>query len=683
LPIAPALASAGLPPNPANASLLLPDALSAPRETLLPAAHAQAASAQSAAVADAPEQEFTRQGQPETALPLIPTQTRPREARPPRTGALQAVSRFLKRLRPGSALEDDLALSAAYDGAMKELDPDAASRCVNDARMQRALSSDVRAVAPVLAKAYALEDLAELIESVKSPGRLREALLLRLRQGRSESLFRRKGQAASLKDLGFDDEQTLLDWVRRYRPGLEMRVRRAALSWETLSPDLREWLRGKHGDDVPESWTKRPLAERDLADAAMEGFSEFQKLPPPRDAVSWRAFLRRGWDIAKIIDPSLRFDLGKQMQKAEAILRARSELERLAATGEVAAREILLGLDKVEESDLAAQLEFLGHALLEWPELALKERVERAIHEQRASREEESLSSVNGLPFGVRLALAGELLRARLSWSVRVLLGELPLERLGSSLAQYSSATGKIAFNRNEIEAWLKVSAKTRRDFLQDASTQRALARDMAAVVVHEFTHLEQNRWRTRRALLDEYVWEDEIEALAEEYFFSLRQRNAAPREGDGSDAGMKLFSGGWDSAFSGSYDRLKKKSRGVYSHVSSLHALLASRLALAAEMDENIGVYFVGRDPWTRIKRMCSDFALRCHAHLANWNLRWTLLSYGDYPPHGSLREFLRDSALGRDYILDWAQRMREWDRNTDARLRRGFNLLRNPPPA
>ncbi|MFA6030378.1 MAG: hypothetical protein WC969_11030 [Elusimicrobiota bacterium] len=556
-----------------------------------------------------------------------------------------------KKLRSGTLFEDDARAAAlGYKQELANLDPDAAERCVRDPRMRRLLSSDPGAAAATLAKAYALSDLAELVDEMSKPGRLHEALGLRLQ---------REG---SLEGLGLDDEASLLAWVRRYRPQRERRVRAAVLAWDTLSPEQQESL-----GPGEESWALRQLKDRDLFRWSERESERLQSTPVPEDAHGWRVFMHAFKEAFRGLAPQKRWILWEHMNRSRPVVLARVELRRLLSRGEDArAREALEGLDRLGWETPAVQLEYLQALSDAGKSPAFSRRLVKAIERERPSREGEGFGGREELPFGVLKALDKELQGTR-HGRVRSPLGGVRLAELDGALADYSEATGLIRFDRKSVESWLRVHGFDARALDENPGVQRALARWLASSFVHEGTHHEQVRRTDARALVRLYSQEEEIEAMATESLFALEKA-----EGKGYPEEAMELSEPLVRMLRAGFGELVSQVRMAYSGVPSLRSVLAVRLAHVARLSAQIEWELAGRGVFAALKRALMRFLLGFQFIVVDQDFKidWICAFSPDYKP-------LRTNALMRDYTVDWALETIRMEEESRARILEGVRRL------
>ncbi|MFA6092364.1 MAG: hypothetical protein WCU88_07745 [Elusimicrobiota bacterium] len=569
---------------------------------------------------------------------------------------LGVMAQALKRWAPGSDEDDARAAARAYDDAMKDLDPAAAERCVRDPRMMRLLSSRPGAAAGTLSKAYALSDLAGLIEGVNRPGRLHEGLLLRLQKH------------ASLDGLGLDKEEALLSWVRKYLPRREERVRKAIFSWDTLDSSQKDWL-GKERHQAADSWGDKPLSDRDLRFWAQQELSAWAAVP--LEMRDWPTFRRKMRSISTGLSPDDRFSFFDHLDNAEAVFRARLELGKLLKKEENAvAREALNGLDRIFLKNASLQLDFLGKFLTEHPELAFTQRLKDKINHERPSRPEEEFPFFEtDLPRGVLKYLSRELLGTRLGRSVWSPFVDVSIGDLRGAFADYNAGDKEIRFSKGVIEAGLRVHGKQIRDLQEVPAVQQALARSLAVAFAHEGTHNNQNLWLKHRALLNVYSQEDEIEAMAVQAFFD--------KERTGKDSspttGKSFVSTGWEQSMAAGLGEFKRHVRMSYSGLLPLRAILASKLAVISRMENLIDQSLSGQGFWAWLKRALMKFIMSFHAHTLGFDFE-TLVDRAESRDMNQLNLFssLQEAALVRDYTVYWVMEMSRWQQEMNKRLLR-----------
>jgi hypothetical protein len=438
----------------------------------------------------------------------------PRPARARLRKTLRLAAKAVEPARePASAEQASRDAAKGYEAALAALDPDAAERAVHDPRLAGLPGEDPRAAASALWKAYALSDLAGLVEHEKRIRSLNFGLGLRLKSG------------SPLEALGLGSEKALLDWVRRYRPANEGKVKAAMLSWESLPEGKRRWLRSIQVER--EDWEGKALEARGLPwkwDADRK--KAWMSAPVPRDAASWREFVREAKGIAVGLEPKELAALNRHFKLMRALARARGALVRAAAD------EGLEAFDRGASLSPEERLAGLGLWMAAHPGV-FPDRLRDEINEARPSSEEESLAGVDRLPPGFGATLLSELGGVPSGERVRSLFpaGEEPAVWIenGSAVAWFEPATGRVVFNRGVVEAWLRVRGLGVRDLLSKEGVRRGFLRWAAPVFVHEATHLRQHMDYLRLGLDGGITQEDEIEALSEQSLFVLQKSAEDP----------------------------------------------------------------------------------------------------------------------------------------------------------
>jgi hypothetical protein len=394
---------------------------------------------------------------------------------------------------PGSVLPG-LPAEILSPPALRALDPKAAAPLARvPAALLRLRESPARA-APVLARAFAVRDLAGLLESERG-SRLLQGLRLRF-----------DGEAP-LGELS--SEGALLSWVGAYLPRRLGRVRSAVLSWETLSASQKEWLASQ--GVTREAWDLKPIHSRDLSGWAGKALEDWERTPYKDDPRAWRAFVKEARRIDLAMAGEKRARMQERIEGFHVLLRSRRELGRKASAENDL--ETIARLDRMAALPVSEQLAALPKA---------GEGLQKSVDLLRPSRPEEVLSEDEaGLLVG---AIFSELAGTKSGEGVLDFYKGRPpkvrISRLVSSGAQFDPESEVMDFDRDFIESWLRVNGHAARDLREDPAVLRGLARLLAPIFVHETEHYRQHLWRRQNGLLFFYLQEDEIGAYEAEARF-------------------------------------------------------------------------------------------------------------------------------------------------------------------
>ena len=381
-----------------------------------------------------------------------------------------------------------------YDETISTANPTMSKAFLEDtAFADRLKLADPEKVAALIAKAQAVNDLEQLLDK---PWRDNQEIEL------SRALSIRIDLNKPLEKVGIGPApEPILRWMARYK-------RYSAHKEELVKRSIRQFevVFGTNSTTGKSQWEIITIRERNafLAEQAGKRLENYLENEPRTDA-TFQSQLRNE-TVFKYLDPA---DRGRYERY----------LTQLAAADAAKAKLSAPQLDKIKDQAIEQQMYLLG-GLFDKSKSKGAISLERKVDSARQSKPGETLSFQNNQ------LLAGMLQTALVSEIKGTVAGDkvlkfynsgaklnIAIESCQGCYAKYEPSSGRIIFDSEMIQQYLRVNNLTAETLLKSKAQIAALARYASPIFVEEATHQMQHDWAAKAGIYKPYVQEDEVEA--------------------------------------------------------------------------------------------------------------------------------------------------------------------------
>ncbi|OGS54868.1 MAG: hypothetical protein A3J79_08555 [Elusimicrobia bacterium RIFOXYB2_FULL_62_6] len=401
----------------------------------------------------------------------------------------------------GDLTAEEAAALAKYETAISSADPAAAKKFLEDAPLADKLKlSEPERAAELTAKAQAVTDLAETLDRTwRSDQEMELSRALSLRIDFNKPLVK----------VGIGPApEPLLAWMAKYRAYSAVKtltVKKAIREFETVFGTST--VSGKAG------WNAATIRERNalLSEKAAQTLDGYINNETRTD----KAFQTqlKNTDLFRFLDATGQARLDRYLGQMSTVEQAKAKLGGTQAT-------------KLNGQPIEQQMYLLG-GMFDGSKDKGAVSIERKIDSGRQSRPGETISYQNNqlLSGMLRTSLQNEVKGSAAGDKVLKFYNsgaklDVAIESCQGCYAKYEPSTGKIIFDSEMIQQYMRVNNVTADTLIKDRAQLAALTKYISPMFVHEATHQMQHDWAAKAHIYKPYTQEDEIESSSMEALY-------------------------------------------------------------------------------------------------------------------------------------------------------------------